>query len=343
MRALIYSGAGSVDVVSLGQAPDPVPAEGQIRVRVEAAGLNRADILQRRGSYPAPPGWPSDIPGLEYAGVVESLGPGVSRWRIGDRVIGLVGGGAHAELLVTHEDEALPAPVNLTLIDAAAIPEAFLTAYDALHARGRLLRGECVLIHAAASGLGTAAVQLAKVLGATVLGTTRSAAKLVALRKLGLDIGIDTSGGSFREQVTMPVHLILDVLGGPAFQDNLAVLAPRGRLVMLGFLQGPMAPQANLDMILRKRLEVIGTVMRSRGAEERSSLVAEFRNRALPLFGPHVPTELPMHSLSHPARIGALLHPIVHAAFPMAKFADAHRAMEGDQNIGKLVLTWGSV
>lgn len=342
MRAIIYGGPGGVEVVSLGQAPDPVPGAQQIRVRVEAAGLNRADILQRRGSYPAPPGWPSDIPGLEYAGVVEQLGPGVTRWRTGDRVIGLVGGGAHAELLVTHEDEALPAPMNLTLADAAAIPEAFITAYDALNARGRLARGECVLIHAVASGLGTAAVQLAKVIGATILGTTRSPAKLAALRELGLDVGIDTSGGSFREQVAMPVHVILDVLGGPAFQDNLAVLAPRGRLVMLGFLQGPLAPQANLDVILRKRLEIIGTAMRSRGAEERAAVATEFRERVLPLFGPHLPSDEPMHSVSHPARIGALLRPIVHAVYPMAQIAEAHRVMEADQTTGKVVLSWSA-
>lgn len=342
MRAILYSGPGGVEVASLGEAPAPVPAEGQIRVRVEAAGLNRADILQRRGFYPAPPGWPADIPGLEYAGVVERLGPGESRWRSGDRVMGLVGGGAHAEFVVVHEDEVMPAPANLTLSDAAAIPEAFLTAYDALNARGRLLRNECVLIHAAASGLGTAAIQLAKLLGATTIGTTRSPQKLPALRELGLDVGIDSSGRSFREQVAMPVHVILDVLGGPAFQDNLAVLAPRGRLVMLGFLQGPVAAQANLDVILRKRLEVIGTAMRSRSSEERASLVAEFRNRVLPLFGPHIPTDEPMHSLSHPARVGAMLRPVVHAVYPMASIAEAHRAMEGDQTIGKVVLSWSA-
>jgi NADPH:quinone reductase-like Zn-dependent oxidoreductase len=156
-------------------------------------------------------------------------------------------------------------------------------------------------------------------------------------------VGIETSSRSFREQVSVPVQVILDVLGGPAFQDNLAVLAPRGRLVMLGFLQGPLAPQANLDVILRKRLEVIGTAMRSRGSEERAALAAEFRTRVLPLFGPHIPTDEPMHSLSHPARVGALLRPIVHAVYPMAKLAEAHRAMEGDQTIGKVVVTWGSV
>src|ERR1043165_6382684 len=298
MRAIIYTlpGAAGVialverpapaaaGVIALAERPDPVPAARQIRVRVRAAGLNRADILQRKGAYPAPPGWPADIPGLEYAGVVDAAGPGVTRWRPGDRVMGLAGGGAHAEYLVVHEDEALPAPADLSWTDAAAIPEAFLTAWDALAARGRLAPGETVLIHAAASGVGTAAVQLAKTLGATVLGTSRTAAKLEALRALGLDLGIDTSTRPFREQIAVPVHLILDVLGGPAFQDNLAVLAPRGRLVMLGFLQGPVVPDANLGPILRQRLEVVGSVMRTRSLEERVELVAAFREKVLPLF-----------------------------------------------------------
>jgi NADPH2:quinone reductase len=342
MRAILYRGAGGVEVLSLETVPDPIPAAGQIRVRVHAAGLNRADIHQRRGAYPAPAGWPADIPGLEYAGEVETLGSGVKRWNPGDRVMGLVGGGAHAEYVVVHETEALPVPAELTTTEAAAIPESFLTAYDALVTRGRLKVGEIVLVHAVASGLGTAAVQLAKVLHATVVGTSRTAAKLEAVSGLGLglDLGIDTAARGFREQVALPVQLILDVLGGPAFQDNLALLAPRGRLVLLGFLQGSLAVQANLDVILRKRLEIIGTAMRIRGPEERAQLVAEFRGAVLPLFGPHVPSDEPMHSMSHPDRVGALLRPIVHAVFPMTDLAAAHATMERNEGVGKLVLRW---
>jgi len=340
MHALVYTGAGGVEVISVEERPDPVPAARQILVRVHAAGLNRADIHQRRGAYPAPPGWPADIPGLEYAGVVASVGDGVTRWRAGDRVMGLVGGGAHAEFVVVHEDEALAAPPHLTMTDAAAIPESFITAYDALVTRGRLARGEGVLVHAVGSGLGTAAVQIAKVLGATVVGTSRTPAKLEALGGLGLDLGIDTSSGSFREQITLPVHVILDVLGGPVFQENLALLAPRGRLVLLGFLQGPAAPQANLDVVLRKRLEIIGTAMRVRGLEERSALVAEFAEVVLPLFGPHFRDDSPMLSMSHPEQSEALLHPVVHAVFPMTEAAAAHRAMESNEPVGKIVLNW---
>lgn len=340
MRAIVYAGTGGVDVVVPMEMPDPTPMGSQIRVRVRAAGLNRADILQRRGAYPAPPGWPTDIPGLEYAGEVESVGSSASRWRIGERVMGLVGGGAHAEYVVVHEDEALPIPDHLTLEEAAAIPEAFLTGYDALTTRGRLDQGECVLIHAVASGLGTAAIQLAKVLGASVLGTSRTPAKLPPLRELGLDQGIDTSTKPFGAQITRPVHLILDVLGGPAFQDNLAVLAPRGRLILLGFLQGSDIPTASLELILRKRLEVIGTAMRTRGSQERVALVEEFGTRMLPLFGEHLRDDAPMLSLGHPETIGASLRPVVHAVFPMSDVAAAHTMMERNDSVGKIVLVW---
>jgi NADPH:quinone reductase-like Zn-dependent oxidoreductase len=340
MRALTYTGSGGVEVLALAERPDPVPAAHQIRVRVHAAGLNRADILQRRGRYPAPPGWPPDIPGLEYAGVVESVGEGVTRWHPGDRVMGLVGGGGHAEYVVVQETEALPAPGHLSDAEAAAIPEAFLTGYDALVTRGRLSHGEGVLIHAVASGVGTAAVQLAKVLGATVLGTSRTADKLERLAGLGLDLGIQVSGGSFREQITLPVHLILDVLGGPAFQDNLALLEPRGRLVLLGFLQGSAVPMISSRLRRIGLRSASGTAMRTRGLEERSALIAEFAGRVLPLFGPHFRTDSPMLSMSHPEQSDAVLRPIVHGVFPMAEAAAAHDAMEGNGTVGKVVLTW---
>src|SRR3954471_3592169 len=171
MRAVIYEGAGGPEVIAIGEVPRPEVGKDHIRVRVHAAGLNRADLIQRRGQYAARAGWPANIPGLEYAGEVEAVRPGVTRWRVGDRVMGLVGGGAQAEYVVVHQDEALPIPAGLSFEAAAAIPEAFLTAYDALVTRARLQPGERVLIHAIGSGLGTAASQIAKQLGATVIGT----------------------------------------------------------------------------------------------------------------------------------------------------------------------------
>jgi D-arabinose 1-dehydrogenase-like Zn-dependent alcohol dehydrogenase len=217
MRAVIYEGAGGPEVIAIGEVPKPEVGKDHIRVKVHAAGLNRADLIQRRGQYPAPHGWPANIPGLEYAGEVEAVRPGVTRWKVGDRVMGLVGGGAQAEYVVVHQDETLPIPADLSYAEAAAIPEAFLTEYDALVTRGRLQPGERVLIHAAGSGVGTAAAQIAKHLGATVLGTSRSGDKLARALVYGLDIGIDTSQTPFRDAVGEPVHVVLDVLGGPAF------------------------------------------------------------------------------------------------------------------------------
>jgi putative PIG3 family NAD(P)H quinone oxidoreductase len=325
MRAVIYSGAGGPEVISIGEVPKPEVRPEHIRVRVHAAGLNRADLIQRRGQYAAPPGWPADIPGLEYAGEVEAV-RGVSRWKVGDRVMGLVGGGAQAELVTVHQDEALPVPAGLSFAEAAAIPEVFLTAYDALVTRGRLAAGERVLIHAVGSGVGTAAAQIAKHLGATVLGTSRSADKLARATLYGLDIGIDTSRSAFREAVGDPVDVVLDVLGGPAFADNLAVLAPRGRLILLGFLAGGRTT-ADLAPILRKRLEVIGTMMRTRGLDERAPLVRAFAERMLPLFDQRIEHAAP-------------LRPVLERTYPMTELAEAHRALESNETFGKVVVTW---
>jgi NADPH:quinone reductase len=326
MRAVIYEGAGGPEVITIGEVPKPEVRPDHIRVRVHAAGLNRADLIQRRGQYPAPHGWPADIPGLEYAGEVEAVRPGVTRWKVGDRVMGLVGGGAQAEFVVVHQDEVLAIPSRLSYAEAAAIPEAFLTAYDALVTRGRLHAGERVLIHAVGSGVGTAATQIARYLGATVLGTSRSGDKLARALVYGLDIGIDTSSTPFRDGVSEPVNVVLDVLGGPSFSDNLAVLAPRGRLILLGFLAGSDT-EADLGPILRKRLEVIGTAMRTRGLEERIPMVAEFAGRMLPLFEPRTDQAAP-------------LRPVLERTYPMAQLADAHRVMEGNATFGKIVVVW---
>jgi NADPH2:quinone reductase len=325
MRAIVFTGAGGPEVITIGQVPKPEVRPGHIRVRVHASGVNRADLIQRRGQYAAPPGWPADIPGLEYAGEVEAV-RGVSKWTVGDRVMGLVGGGAQAELVTVHQDEALAIPEGLSFAEAAAIPESFLTAYDALVIRGRVTPGERVLVHAVGSGLGTAATQIARHLGATVLGTSRNADKLARATLYGLDVGIDTSRGSFREAVGEPVHVILDVLGGPAFADNLAVLAPRGRLVLLGFLAGGRTT-ADLGPILRNRLEVIGTQMRTRTLEERVPLVRAFAERILPLFDQRIEHAAPFR-------------PVLERTFPMGELAEAHRVLERNETFGKVVVTW---
>ena len=328
MRAAWYSGAGGTEVIEIRDVALPTPGPQEIRVRVHAAGLNRADILQRRGHYPAPSGWPSQIPGLEYAGTVELRGSGTSRWQTGDRVMGLVGGGAHAEALVVREDEAMPIPRALSYAEAAAIPEAFLTAWDALVHRARISRGDRVLIHAVGSGVGTAAVQLARFLGARSVGTSRTATKLDRLLALGLDEAIDTTVGSFTAQLSQPVHALIDCLGGPALQENLAALLPRGRLVLIGTLLGGRG-EVDLGLVLRQRLEIIGTVMRSRGQAERATLVREFIQEVLPAFA------------ISPAGADVMLRPVVDTVLPMAELARAHQLMEGNATFGKVVLTWG--
>jgi NADPH2:quinone reductase len=326
MKAATFAGAGGPDVITIGTVPTPTPGPQEIRVRVHAAGLNRADLMQRRGHYPAPPGWPADIPGLEYAGKVDALGASAQRWKPGDRVMGLVGGGAQAEAVVVHQDEAIPIPAELSFAEGAAIPEAFLTAYDALVARGRVAPGERVLIHAVGSGVGTAAAQIARHLGATVLGTSRSAAKLARAAEYGLDVGIDTSRGGFADAITEPVNVVIDVLGGPMLPQNLAVLAPRGRLILLGWLLGSKV-DADFNPVLRKRLEIIGSVMRTRSHEERVPLVREFTERVLPLF-------------DRRRQPGPLLRPVLERTVRMEQLADAHTALERNETFGKVVAVW---
>ena len=327
MRAAWYNGAGGTEVIEIREVPLPTPGPHEIRVRVHAAGLNRADLLQRQGHYPAPSGWPSQIPGLEYAGTVELLGPGASRWQTGDRVMGLVGGGAQADALVVREDEAMPIPRALSYAEAAAIPEAFLTAWDALVHRARISRGDRVLIHAVGSGVGTAAVQLARFLGARTVGTSRTAAKLQRLMALGLDEAIDTSLGAFTTQLSAPVDALIDCLGGPALKENLTALLPRGRLVLIGHLLGGQG-EVDLGLVLRQRLEIIGTVMRSRGQVERATLVREFLQEVLPAFA------------ISPAGASAMLRPVVDTVLPMTELARAHELMRNNETFGKVVLTW---
>jgi putative PIG3 family NAD(P)H quinone oxidoreductase len=321
MRAVVFEGTGGPEVLRLEERPRPECPEEGILVRVAAAALNRGDILQRLGRYPAPQGWPPDIPGLEYAGTVEAVGARASRWKVGDRVMGLVGGGAQAEYLAVHEDEALRVPDGMTLTDAAAVPEAFLTAFDALAVRARLRAGERVLVHAAGSGLGTAAIQVAHALGAIVIGTSRTATKLEQARALGLDQGVETREGRFRDAIAEPVDVVLDVLGAPAWQENLAVLAPQGRLVVLGFLAGSRG-ELDLEPVLRKRLEVIGTVMRPRGHAERAGLVRRAEAELMPLFERNE------------------IRPVVARRFTMNDAALAHRELERNEAFGKIVLEW---
>jgi NADPH2:quinone reductase len=310
------------DLVELAIRPDPIPGDGQILVNVHAAGLNRADLLQRAGRYPAPPGWPADIPGLEYAGDVTAIGAGVKRWRVGDRVMGLVGGGAHAEFVVVHEREAIAIPEGMSHTDAAAIPEAFLTAWDAIVFRGRATAGDRVLVHAIGSGVGTAAAQLGHELDLVLIGTSRSADKLARCRTLGMVHGVLTNDDAWPARVGDPVQVIIDSLGAAAFEQNLGLLAPQGRLVVLGTMTGAKTPGLDLSLVLRQRLSIVGTAMRARGLAERIDLVERFSTHLLPLFAE------------------GKLRPVVDRVVPMRQIETAHRAMQANETFGKVVLSW---
>jgi NADPH2:quinone reductase len=295
-------------------------------VRVRATSVNRADLLQRRGNYPPPAGVPSDIPGMDYAGVVEKLGDGVTRWRVGDRVMGLVGGGSYAEYVVTHEDEALRIPERLSFEEAAAIPEAFLTAHDALFTQMQLAAGETVVIHAVTSGVGTAGLQLAREHGAYVLGTGRSAAKLERAQGLGLDVAIDASRADWVEAVLSTTqgrgaHVIMDLVGGNYFAGDIAAATRLGRIILVGLVAGARA-DLDLRMLLNKRLLLRGTMLRSRTLQEKIAVTRAFEETGLPLL------------------TQGKIVPVIDAVLPMTQAAEAHRIVENNENFGKIVLTW---
>lgn len=327
MRAVLIGEPGSPDVLRLGSEPIPVPGRDELRVRVHAAGVNRADLLQRRGLYPPPPGWPPNIPGLEYAGEVESVGDAVSLWKPGDRVMGLVGGGAYAEYVVTSEREAIPVPPALSHEEAAAIPEVFITAHDALFTQLGLGLGERLLIHAVGSGVGTAALQLARVVGATVIGTSRSGWKLERAVELGLDVAIDTSKTDFAEALANEtdgrgVDVLLDLVGGPYLEGNLAALASKGRMIVVGLTAGRKA-EIDLGALLSKRLNIVGTSLRGRPIEEKIAAAQAFQREVVPLLG------------------AARVRPVIDKVFSLENAAEAHRHMEANANFGKLVLKVG--
>ena len=311
MKAIVITKPGAPDVLELRDVPAPVPSSHQILVRVAATAINRADLLQRAGNYPAPADAPQDIPGLEYAGTVAALGDAVTRWQAGDRVMGLVGGGSYAEFIVTHEDEAIAVPASLSDEEAAAVPEAFITAHDALFTQMHLTSGESLLIHAVGSGVGTAALQLARAAGARVLGTQRSAWKLERARELGLDIAVDTTQFDFavvtlHETKHRGVDGILDLVGGNYMNANVSALAVKGRIMLVGLVAGA---RTELDMraLLRKRASITGTVLRARLLDEKIAVARAFEQDVVPLLAsravrPIIDQVLPLAEPHRPTR-----------------------------------------
>ncbi|MFN2601939.1 MAG: NAD(P)H-quinone oxidoreductase [Gemmatimonadaceae bacterium] len=326
MRAIVITKPGGPEVLQGMDRPQPEPGLGQIRVRVHASALNRADIHQREGRYPAPPGWPTDIPGMEYAGEVEALGASATLWPVGARVMGIAGGGTHAEYVCVHEREAIQMPTNLSFEEAAAVPEAFLTAYDALIRQVSLSAGERLLIHAVGSGVGTAALQVALVAGAIVIGTSRTQSKLDRAKELGLQHPVNITRDDWPAQVReitsgKGIDAILDLIGGAYFASSVDLLELRGRLILVGLTAGRSA-ELNLGMILNKRAHIVGTVLRSRPTEEKFALAREFSERTIPLFESN------------------RLRPVIDRVFPFSEIGAAHRYMESNSNFGKIVLRW---
>ena len=319
MRAVRLKQLTGPDGLVIEEVDPPVPGPNQIRVQVKATALNRADLLQTMGLYPAPPGVPADIPGLEYAGLVDSVGVGVTRWQVGDRVMGLVAGGAWAEQLVTHEREALHVPGQLSFEKAAAIPEAFITAFDALTLQAGMRAGQTVLIHAVASGVGTAALQWAKAIGAKAIGTSRTASKLSRVKLLGLDVGllVDRNAPKFASQVK--ADLALELVGGNYLPETIEAMNVGGTVMLVGLTGGPSA-ELPLRTILTKRLRIFGTTLRARSLEEKIAVAESFGSQVLPFFA------------------AGILIPVVGSIVKLTQLQEALARLAANETFGKTVV-----
>ena len=317
-KAVFIRESGGPEVLEIRPFSLREPGGAEVLVEVAASGLNRADLLQRRGFYPAPPGVEPAVPGLEYAGRVAATGPNVHSLKVGDRVMGIVAGGGMATHVLVHEREVLPIPDTLDTIEAAAIPEAFLTAFDAVFLQGKLRAGETILIHAAGSGVGTAAVQLARRAGSHVIGTSRSRHKL---DRLVLNQSICVEDNRFAEFVQTKPNLILDTIGAAYLKENLKAIAPLGRIVTIGLLGG-ISGTLPLGLLLAKRSSIIGTVLRSRPLEEKASLAQQFKTQVLPGFQ------------------DGTLAPVIDSIVPINAIQDAHERMDRNETFGKVILTW---
>lgn len=323
MKAVLIKEFGGPEQLYLGTCETPQPKANEILVKVAATALNRADTLQRMGKYPAPKG-ESEILGLEIAGTVESVGAKVTKWKVGDRVCGLLGGGGYASYAVIHEELAMPIPDGISLIEAAAIPEVFLTAFQAIQWIAQLKEGEHILIHAGASGVGTAAIQLANRMGAIPIVTASSAKHELCL-ELGARHAIDYKTENFEESVIKltdgkGANVIVDFIGAPYMQQNLNALAMDGRMVMLAFLGTPKIEALNLIPILRKRLQINGSTLRARSLDYKVELSQDLMRFAWPLF------------------TDGRLKAVVDSVFDWEDVADAHRYMEANKNKGKIIL-----
>jgi len=324
MKAIQIQNPGPDSALVVGEVAQPSLVAGEVLIRVAAAGVNRADLLQRAGKYP-PPAGASELLGLEVSGTVEGVSAEVNDLRIGDEVCALLSGGGYAEVVAVPAGQVFRRPRSVSLRDAAAIPEAFITAYANLVGEGRLTAGELVLIHGGASGVGTAAIQVARSLGARVACTVGDDAKMDRCRSLGAELVLNYKRQDFAAEILKwspsGVSIVLDMVGREYFERNLSVLAPRGRLVCIATMSGAKA-EIDLSVLMRKRLSVIGSVLRSRSVAEKSKLVRDFSERFIPLFE------------------DGSVAPIVDSVFSSERVEDAHALMRQSGHIGKILLTW---
>jgi len=327
MRQIYFEGHGGPDVIRIGEAPVPTPGPGQVLIEVAAAGVNRPDCLQREGGYP-PPAGESGIPGLEIAGVVAGAGEGVSTPALGDHVCALVGSGGYAEYALAPAALCLPVPKPLGTIAAAGLPENYFTVFDNVFTRGRLAPGETLLVHGGSSGIGSTAIQLAKLHGARVIATAGSPAKCAFCKTLGADFVIDYKTQDFAEAIKNllgknSVDVVLDIVGGTYLQRNLSVMAPEGRLLQIGLLQSPMVANFDLRPIMLRRLTLTGSTLRARTVAQKAAIAAALYEKVWPLL--------------EKGSIG----PVIHATFPLEQARQAHDMMESSSHLGKILLVTG--
>jgi len=324
MRAVVLRSHGGPDVLQFEDVASPIIGEQDILVTVAATALNRADLLQRMGFYPNPfPSGP-EIPGLEFAGTVAAIGEKVTAWSVGDRVMGITSGGAYAEQLAIHERQAMAVPSDLSLQDAAGIPEVFITAWDALVVQGGLTSGRWAMVHAGASGVGTAAIQICKAIGARIV-VTCSGGKVDACRALGADVVVDYGTQDFVAEVAtatggVGVDVILDVIGGDYVERNIASLAVKGHIIQVGVMAGKPVP-LNIGLLLGKRASITGTVLRARPLEEKIAISQRFASEMLPLFST------------------GQMKPVIDSVYAFPDIASAHEYMASNGNVGKIVIT----
>jgi len=324
MSVTEISQPGGPEVLKTARRALPLPGPGEILIRVHAAGVNRPDALQRAGAYPPPPG-ASDLPGLEVAGTVAALGEGAARWTLGDRVTALAPGGGYAEYAVVPAGHALPVPKGFSWVEAASLPEVMFTVFYNVFTRSRLQAGEWFLVHGGSSGIGTAAIQLAKAFGARVIATAGSAEKCAYCRDLGADVAIDYKAEDWAAkalEVTSGkgVDVILDMVAGPYIQQNIDILAMDGRYGFIAFLQGPKA-EVNFNKVLRNRLSISGSTLRPQSVAQKEAIARDLESKVWPLLE------------------AGKVRTHIHATFPLAQAADAHRLMESSAHLGKIMLT----